>query len=148
MNKQYVLVAVLIGCVGGCGGDSEGPEMAPVSGTITLDGKPLTEADVFFVADGFEGFGKTKQDGSYSLVRGAPVGQCKVYISKLPEASGAKGEVDVAIAMDPEQLKAMNQAAAPPGAKPILPPEYSDPDLTKLSIEVPSGGTTTADFNL
>jgi len=149
MSKWYFVV-LSVTWLAGCGGSPEGPEMAPISGTIMLDGKPLTGAEVFFVADGFEGYGKTKESGQYSLVRGAPVGECKVYITKLPEADVGGNDLPADIANDPGQLEAMGQAMAEGsrGVKPLLPPEFSDPEKTKLSFTVPSGGSTEADFNL
>ena len=138
-------------CLIGCGGEATGPEMAEVSGMVTLDGKPLAGAEIFFVSKGFEGYGRIKEDGRYSLVRGAPVGSCKVYITKdrAPEGPGAAGGVDMSMeGMGEEQMKAMSQGAAGGNVKPLLPPEYSDPKSSKLSFDVPAGGTTTADFKL
>lgn len=135
----------------GCGGEPSGPEMAEVSGMVTLDGKPLAGAEIFFVSKGFEGYGRIKDDGRYSLVRGAPVGSCKVYITKdrAPEGPGAGRVIDMSIpGMDEEQVKAMNQSSVGGNVKPLLPPEYSDPKSSKLSFDVPAGGTTTADFKL
>ena len=149
MSKWYFFV-LSAACMAGCGGSPDGPEMAPISGTVMLDGKPLVGAEVFFVANGFEGYGKTKESGQYSLVRGAPVGECKVYISKLPEAEVGASDLPDDIAGDPEQMAAMGQAMAASGrgVKPLLPPEFSDPEKTKLSFNVPSGGSTEANFNL
>lgn len=149
MNKWYFIAVLAVGVIG-CSGSPDGPEMAPISGTVMLDGKPLVGAEVFFVANGFEGFGKTKESGQYSLVRGAPVGECKVYISKLPEAKVGASGLPAAIADDPEQMAAMGQAMASSGrgVKPLLPPEFSDPEKTKLSFSVPSGGSTDANFDL
>lgn len=148
MNHAVRLLLITVG-LSGCGGDSSGPAMAPVSGVVTLNSKPLAGAEVYFTGDGFEGFGKTKEDGSYSLVRGAPVGKCKVYITKTPGSGEAgQGELDPIIGMDPEQMKAMNQGAAGPAKKPLLPPEFSDPKLTKLTFDVPEGGASDADFSL
>lgn len=149
MNKWYFIAVLAVG-VTGCGGGPDGPEMAPISGTVMLDGKPLAGAEVFFVSDGFEGFGKTKETGEYSLVRGAPVGECKVYISKLPEAKVETSGLPADIANDPGQMAAMGQAMASSSrrVKPLLPPEFSHPEKTKLSFSVPSGGSTDANFNL
>jgi hypothetical protein len=147
-NRLFVCIFTMFFL--GCGGEASGPEMAEVSGMVTLDGKPLAGAEIFFVSKGFEGYGRIKDDGRYSLVRGAPVGSCKVYITKdrAPEGPAAGG-IDMSIpGMDEEQLKAMNQSRVGANVKPLLPPEYSDPKSSKLSFDVPSGGTTSADFKL
>jgi hypothetical protein len=71
-------------CVG-CG--KSGPELAPVSGRITLNGKPLENADIVFQPDNGKSpaFGRTDAEGHYELaykrgVMGGPVGQNTVQI--------------------------------------------------------------------
>ena len=131
-----------------CGCGSAGPEMADVSGMITLEGKPLSGAEIHFVSSGFEGYGRTNDEGRYSLDRGAPVGECKVYITKAPEGDPSGG-VDTSIeGMDDEQMRAMAQGTQDPNAKPLVPPEFSDPENTNLSFNVPAGGSDKADFEL
>jgi hypothetical protein len=65
-----LLVAVLAGC------SQSGPEVAPVSGRVTLDGRPLASADVSFQPDGAQraSSGRTDADGRYQLMfkRGQP----------------------------------------------------------------------------
>ena len=126
--------------------------MADVSGVVTLKGKPLADAEVFFISDKYEGYGRTDDQGRYSLVRGAPVGECKVYITKT-ELKKMVGGIDLSEeGMDEEQLRAMQEgyagAANSDKDKPLLPPEFSDPEKTKLTFNVPPGGTDTADFKL
>ncbi|MCC9608177.1 hypothetical protein LOC68_01300 [Blastopirellula sp. JC732] len=77
---------VLLGLVG-CSGDS----MAPVSGVVTLNGKPVPGLEVNFEptgdpADRATATGYTQQDGSYSLAypgfkTGAPLGDYIVRIN-------------------------------------------------------------------
>ena len=125
--------------------------MADVSGTITLGGEPLAGAEVHFLSGKFEGYGRTNEKGKYSLVRGAPVGKCTVYITKTPEVK-ASSAIDTGIeGMDAEQVKAMAQgeaAAQETAAKPLLPPEFSDPNESKLTFDVPAAGMQAADFKL
>ena len=79
----------------GCGGKYK---MAPVTGTITVDGNPLADATVSFTpqAVGTESpasTGKTDQAGKYSLslvidgTNGAVVGKHQVVIAKSFESS-------------------------------------------------------------
>ena len=78
-----LLLGVLIN---GCR-KSGGPELAPVSGRITLAGKPLEKADVLFQPDNGKSpaSGRTDAEGRYELaykrgVMGGPVGQNTVQI--------------------------------------------------------------------
>lgn len=65
MLRVSIIFAVVLVAVG-CGG---GPERAPVSGTVKLDGKPLTTATVIFVpqAGGPYAKGAIDPDGTYEL---------------------------------------------------------------------------------
>ena len=81
-TTHVLLVAVFSGC------GQSGPDVAPVSGRITLDGRPLASADVAFQPDGAQraSSGRTDADGRYELMfkRGQPgalVGQHTVRIS-------------------------------------------------------------------
>jgi hypothetical protein len=60
------LTAALV-TAGGCGPD--GPEVAPVTGTITMDGMPLDDALVEFSpqAAGRPSYGRTDLEGRYEL---------------------------------------------------------------------------------
>jgi hypothetical protein len=77
---------LLVGLVAhGC--RKSGPELAPVSGRVTLAGKPLENADVVFQPDNAKSpaFGRTDSEGRYELaykrgVKGGPVGQNTVRI--------------------------------------------------------------------
>ncbi|QDU76022.1 hypothetical protein Pan97_30670 [Bremerella volcania] len=82
----FALLTVLIGFAG-CSGDS----MAPVTGVVTFDGKPVSGLEVNFeptgdTKDRTTATGYTQQDGSYALVypgykTGAPLGDYIVRIS-------------------------------------------------------------------
>jgi hypothetical protein len=60
--------------VAGCGGVKDGIEREPVSGKITLDGKPLDDAQITFAPeqgdDPSAGAGAAIKVGTYSLSRG------------------------------------------------------------------------------
>jgi hypothetical protein len=79
-----VYFAIIVGC-GGSG-------VAPVSGHVTLDGRPLEHADITFQPDGSQrpSVGRTEADGRYELAykRGEPgalVGNHTVRINVSPE---------------------------------------------------------------
>jgi hypothetical protein len=142
MAARALLLLSLVTLVfaGGCGSET----LAPVSGTVTLNGKPLAGAIVSFTPmvprKGVEAplgsSGKTNDQGHYSLEtnagrKGALVAKHKVAISVV-------------------QAEAGNSDARPPrGGWPMkdrIPTKYNE--NTELEFEVPSGGTDKADFNL
>ena len=137
-----LLVAVVVGCSDG--GDS-GPELVPVSGTVTLDGKPLSGTTVNFVPTGStlggNCYGVTDASGRYELMvdedhKGAAVGEYKVTCSKwvLPDGSDFVGTEGGPSPMEAEATEA-------------IPEKYRDEATTDLEGSVPAGGTT-IDFKL
>ena len=128
------IVAVVCLVICGCSKKSGPPtvQALPVTGKVTLDGKPLPGADVvFLIPDPPMAFaGTTKDDGSYQLqgVAGKqpPKGHCKVMISRMLKPDGT---------------------LVPPGTPPAmafatesLPPKYSMANSTELSADVLEGG--------
>ena len=143
---------VVVTCVFGCGGGSGGAKSVDVAGTISLDGEPLEGVDVYFSSGKVGGYGTTDSEGKYRLVNGAAVGENKVHLKKF-DTSMAQG-IDMSIpGMDEGQAAAMMEAQsktkegkAKKGS--LIPPEFSDPKTTKLTFEVPEGGTKSADFRI
>lgn len=140
MRGRFLLLFPCLLLLAGCGGSS----VAPVSGTVTLDGKPLANATVVFQPDGGgkepgpASSGVTDANGRYTLrvvtgsTDGAVVGKHKVSITAY------EGDVE-------------GQSSAPGKgdkvfAKALVPVEYNA--QTTLTFEVPSGGTDKADFVL
>src|SRR5207237_6583689 len=134
--RLVILVLFVLGLVG-CGGSN----VAPVSGRVTLDGKALPHATVVFQPDSKEknpgpgSTGTTDENGNYSLqlmtgnTKGAVVGKHKVSITAY-EGGG----------------EAPSSAPDSVFRKALVPAEYNS--NTTLSFEVPSGGSTTANFDL
>lgn len=98
--RGWALAAVLLGS--GCG--SRLPNAAPVSGSITLGGKPLAGAAVSFTNDTAPRFaiGTTDAEGRYTLTMftagdGAVVGEHRVVVLPSPRA-------DVDPNLDPNRL--------------------------------------------
>jgi hypothetical protein len=135
-NRYYaaVLTLVLAGC-------SDRPyELAPVSGKVTLNGKPLPDAVVSFEPDGTVkdpgpgSSGETDTEGRFILAtvdgqRGAVVGRHKVMLSTLKKKDSDAAFVKPGDIISPE----------------LVPEKYVKEPLT---FDVPSGGTTTADLTL
>src|SRR5688572_18471816 len=108
----------------GCG--PSGPQLAPVSGHVQLDGRPLQDASITFQpADGQRpSYGSTDADGRYQLAyrrgeEGALVGKHTVRITVSPE-----------IVRNP----------------PRIPAEYNT--QSTLKVEVKSGENNDFDFDL
>jgi hypothetical protein len=103
---SIVLSIILIGCGGG-----DTPELGTVEGTVTLDGKALSQATLEFTPTGEDGgrpsIAVTDEDGDYELEysaaqAGAPPGKYQVRITTATTTTDAEGnDVDV-----PETLPA------------------------------------------
>lgn len=147
-----VLIWTFIVAVAGCGRGKKGPsfDLTPVSGTVTLDGKPLPDADVAFYLQGeappgYFGVGaKTDASGKYTMAvgesPGAVPGNYKVTVSRLVGANGAP--ITPEEGMDVEQLKMLGEV------KEALSPKYSDLEQTELTTSVETGKADGYDFPL
>lgn len=137
MPPRHVLVATLL-CLAGCNQKNPNlPAQYPVSGTVTLDGKPLTGAGVMFLprgdTRGTGAMGTTDDAGKYTLKTdfggpGAPEGEFAVTISKYVNRDGTP--------------YVFNPDIAEAGQRETLPATYSDSMKTILSANVPKGGDT------
>ena len=135
MNRTFfsgmVALTLMIILLAGCG-RSRGPrtdvDTAEVSGTVTLDGTPLPDAEVNFVAEKYAGIAHTAADGTYRLQ--AQPGENTVYIRKY---EGWTPDTD------PTAVETMKQ---------LLPEKYSSPEKSELKYTVPESGAAGADFPL
>lgn len=133
----------MISCLGGCG-VSRGPQLVPVTGTVTLDGKPLAGATVVFhpelppAASGktqvIESQGITGNDGVFHLMnihdgeKGAQPGLHKVTVTKLVmyDGSDVPPNTDLAI--------------LGPNGKELVPSLYTNVTQTTLGANIPPAG--------
>jgi len=132
---------VLLVALAGCQGKPYG--VAAVSGTVTLDGKPLPKASVTFVPmatkerqnPGPTAQGLTDEQGKFTVsvdpqTPGAVIGKCRVYITTL--------------LTDPADDR---DAGGPvKRVRDRVPSRYNQ--STELVIDVPEHGTDKADFAL
>ena len=86
MQFRFFYCLVWLALVVGC--SKSGPEVAPVSGLVTVDGRPMANVDVVFQPEdrGSPSYGRTDKDGHYVLAykrgqEGALVGFHGVSIS-------------------------------------------------------------------
>lgn len=135
-NLQRLLysAALLFPALLGCGGGGDLPELAEVTGTVQMDGKPLPDATVMFVpADGRPSSATTDSNGNYTLqynerASGAVPGKSRVMIS-----TGKPG-------------KENEDGESEPGTPETVPMEYNID--TNLTFEVKPGTSNKADFTL
>ena len=135
MNRLFPCLNVavlLLGFVGliGCGGDSN---LSSVTGTVTLDGQPVSDATVNFSpkAAGSPSNGRTDSAGNYELSfskskKGAEIGKHSVRITTFRKANP---DAETPITAVPEKI----------------PAKYNS--KTELEADVKSGDNT-LDFQL
>lgn len=148
------LPLVLVVGLAGCGkGTSSEPvfDLVPAKGVVTLDGKPLTDADVTLVLQGSapKGFtgsgGRTDANGKLEVKTGAKsgtvAGQYKVIVSKLtmPDGSPVKATGE---GMDVEQLRMSGQL------KEGVPERYTTVDDSDLTVNVAKDGKNEFELKL
>ena len=131
MPKRFLFGVVLL-CLAGCGQkNSNLPPQYPVSGTVTLDGKPLTGAGIMFLprgdTRGTGAMGMTDEAGKYTLKTdyggpGAPEGEFAVTISKVVNKDGTP--------------YIPNPDVAEAGERETLPGRFSDSMKTELNAQV------------
>ncbi|EAQ79754.1 carboxypeptidase-like regulatory domain-containing protein [Blastopirellula marina] len=128
LGVTFVLL-VIAGCGGGRAGDV--PDLGTVSGTVTLDGKPLADATVGFHSATAKrvSTGVTDNEGKYSMylmndIQGAPLGDNTVTISTAK----------------------MGDDAVPGSSKPeTLPAKYNNKSTLTADVKA---GDNTFDFPL
>jgi len=151
-GAALAVVLVLAGLVG-CGSG-----FSKVEGSVTLDGKPVSEAVVTFVPDkGNNSTGVTDASGKFSITTngkpGAPAGDYKVIVTKSKSEGTVGGDLKPG---SPEYLKFMASKTAKPGVGPNigpgvaptgptseLPALYGSVTTTTLTAKVPSSGPIT-----
>ncbi len=138
-----LLLLGLAGCPGGA--SRELPDLVPVAGTVTLDGEPLSGAEVAFIPTGSTPgtacFGATDPSGHYEMMadadhKGAPAGEFNVAITKWVMEDGSDFHSEEGLS--PMEADARN----------LLPPKYSDEAETELKATVPAGGSDSINFEL
>ncbi len=126
----------------GCSGNDSGLNLVPAKGTITLDGAPLSGADVEFTPQnvkaneaglgGSSGFANTDNAGNFEMYTasyaGIQPGEYRVRINKVSE---------------PEIT---NPEARVPEGKEIIPPQYNK--KSDLVVEIGKEGNTDLKFEL
>jgi hypothetical protein len=124
----FVAGAVLAGC------GPAGPDLAPVTGKVTLDGQPMTHGHVGTIPTvGRGAHGDIRPDGTFELHTyatgdGARVGPHKVGVAAY-DASAPRG---------PESEY----------GKLLVPKHYTNPESSGLTIDVPEDGLDNVELKL
>lgn len=125
-----LVVAGIIGC-----GPSR-PTIVPISGSVTLDGKPVPQATVLFmpVAGGVPARGSTREDGGFTLTTfaegdGAIAGKHRVAVSKM-KMTGIEATED---GMVPATVSGDMRTIW------VTPQKYADAATSGLEVDVSRG---------
>ena len=132
-----LLAPLLVLVASGCNsGSADG--LVPVTGTVTLDDKPLANAVLTFIPSGETlgqgGVARTDAAGKFEATsfdlkdKGLVQGNYRVVITKPVNPDGT----DFVAAPDTDMMTATY--------KQLLPPIYSDQTQTKLTAEIPAAG--------
>lgn len=150
LRSLLLLLGILAITLSGCGGGS-GPETVPVTGTVLLDGNPVVDADVTFMAEGAShaASGKTDAQGKFSLKtmdkEGAVLGTHAVTIVKV-EAG------DTADMTEEDYVKQMEASkggsTVPLESKSKLPAKYGSTETSGLTRTVKKGEKNDFKFEL
>ena len=97
-SVRTLVAMIVLGTPLGCADTSKGPNLGQVSGTVTLDGRPIRGAWLVFTPEsGLSSYGRTDAGGRYQLQftarrTGAVVGQHTVQIGTKSTASEGEGD--------------------------------------------------------
>jgi hypothetical protein len=129
------MIRILCGCLlAFCLGCDRGPEIASVEGTVTMDGKPLSNATVVFIPEnGRPAGGRTDERGHYSLIftrgrSGALLGKNSIRITTAAEATEAADGTPI------------------PAQRETIPAKYNSQSTLEFTVE--GGKENIANFDL
>lgn len=135
--KRSVFVLMSLWLMG-CGGASDAPNLAQVSGVANFNGTPLPDATVTFYPDkGQPGVGRTDTNGAFQVRTngqlGAIIGSHKVTVAVAPASA------------EPPPMDGNEMNIVPAT---ILPTKYGSVETTDLQIDVPAAGNPTLVLDL
>jgi hypothetical protein len=120
--RSRLTLSVLLLALAGCG--SGGPEIASVSGRVTMDGKPLPHATVVFIPENGRPAGaSTDEDGNYVLN----------FSQGRKGAIPGKNTIRITTLRDPTPGDETKPAI--PGSKETVPAEYNSASTLEFTVE-------------
>jgi len=114
----------------GCQGQKDGENK--VSGSVTLNGKPVDGIVTFVYADGKEFMAPTNPDGSYTVIN-TPPGQAKVAIKAKPGAASSGPLIPTKDTPTKDAPQTMTTSGVAP------PQKYQNVATSNLTYEVTKG---------
>jgi hypothetical protein len=154
---RFLLTSVALAAFNGCSATNQMDygkvELVSVSGTVTLDGKPLAGAVITFdnTENGTFSFARTDSSGGYTLQfdsekNGVLVGKKTVQISTTRTVLGLAGEEGAEEGGGGEAASGEGEASTPAEKKEELVPACYNKE-SKLTVEV-TDSTSTFNFDL
>ena len=143
IGRLAVALSVMLLSLVGCSGNGDQPDLGQVTGTVTLDGKPLSGVAVVFQPDeGRPARGMTDADGKYELTyirttRGTKVGHNRVEIAPSEEGDDETENIE-----DPDSLPMKRPTKS---RKPKVPVKYNIKSELEADVQP---GENTFDFEL
>ena len=153
MNRPAKLALSILATVGivltGCSNSSR-PPTYPVTGTVTMQGKPVAGAVITFVPTSNEGEAASAisdSDGKYALTTwrpgdGARPGEYRVKVSKQEQQTVDPSKMVKNLSIEEEQKIYVESKKPRPPAKSLIPSKYQDESSSGLSHTVPNGSST------
>jgi hypothetical protein len=139
MKSRLALVVAALCCGAGC---QPSANIVPVSGRVTLDGKPLAGVHVSF--EPIAPKGKLEAGGgSYAIADGD--GKYKLLMVDGEKPGAVVGKHRVAFTARSQVPDDIDLPTKPP--PPVAVPDKFSRN-SELTFEVPAGGTTSANFDL
>lgn len=133
------VIGVFVFSITGCGPSGDQPELGIVSGTVTLDGKPLAGVAIVFQPDsGRPARGITNAEGKYELTYIRQTKGTKVGPNRVEIAPNEEGEAIEESASSGEESQA--GGVKPQSGKPVVPARYNV--KSELKVDVKSGSNT------
>jgi hypothetical protein len=108
---RLILASAVIAGLAGCAGRSG---ECPVSGSVSLDGQPLTEGSILFVAvdNQVTAAGGTIENGQFAFKVLPGVKRVLIHASKQVPGQGARGEQYISVSIIPECYNAQTTLQA------------------------------------
>ncbi|MBI1247192.1 hypothetical protein GC197_05030 [bacterium] len=142
LATTFVFASLLAGCQPQAPGKQPGRfATVPVTGTVTLDGKPVPDATIMFFSEQLKitAYGKTDVTGQYGLTTYAP------------QDGAPKGHYLVCVKKSEQKIvEDSAHPALPPvtTTKNLLPKRYADFETSQLEAEVSPGQQNSFGFEL
>jgi hypothetical protein len=128
----FIVVSAWLVVPGCGGGDSGNLPTAPVSGTLSVEGKPVAAGAIHFHPQKGQAASGIVKDGKFTLTTyndgdGAIVGKHRVALEVVEEVPTADGDTTT---------------------KSLLPKKFSSPDSSGIELEIPAAGRPNLQINV